>query len=140
MEIFYDIYGNEMSTLFQWDINRTIYVNVWGISKSVFSSDKKTFPAYISNEDGNSYCITGIISDDGSEVRITIPNILLQSDATMHVWYRIAGVYYRIADIPIKKRPKPENYEVMRDFELITGTTLEVATLEETKAYIGVWW
>ena len=112
----FDQYGKTLTSLTQWDINQTLYIENWDYPNPVFH--------FCNTQSTESLPVTGELKD--GTVTVNIPNILLTQAYTIIAYVYIyddnSGRTMRIIRIPVRSKPKPDEYEYE---ENISGLCLE---------------
>lgn len=100
-----DQYGNTISSLTQWDVNQTIYIENW-------EYDAPTFH-FCNKKSTSSFNVTGELINGG--VKADIPNVLLTEAlpiiAYIYVYENDSAKTMYVVRIPVRAKPKPQEYE-----------------------------
>jgi len=110
----YDIHGNTINGLTQWDLNQTIYIEGHGF----------TTPPEIHFCNKNSEKALMVMSEIEDELlKVTIPNQLLIEPYTITLYvYMVNGEDKKTVEytqIPVKARPMPSSFEYVDNIEII---------------------
>ena len=105
-----DSYGKAVTSLTQWDINQTLFIENW-------EYDAPTFHFCNKNSTG-SLPVTGSVNN--GTVTVKIPNILLTEALPITAYVYLyegsdAGKTVYVIRIPVRAKPKPEAYEYEDD-------------------------
>lgn len=102
-----DQYGKAVTSLTQWDINQTLFIENWEYGVPTFHFCNKV--------SANSLSVTGELIND--TVKVKIPNILLTEALPITAYVYLydndndsAKTMY-VVRIPVRAKPKPEEYE-----------------------------
>lgn len=116
----YDLQGNSIDYVTQWDINQVLYIEDW-------KHDEMPIFHFCNKNSKMSLVVVG--EKDENRIKAKIPNILLQEP------YPITAFLYKANDesgttvyatrIPINKKPKPNDYEYEDNAEHISWAKLE---------------
>lgn len=121
----YDQYGNVITRLTQWDINRELRITGY---------DYTTTPIFHFAHNNDEEALTQIGVVDGEYVKVSVPNILLQTAERIIVYIYIhendIGTTVYKLDIPVDPKPKPNDYVYSDNTEVILLSELK-AELEE---------
>ena len=121
----YDQYGNVITRLTQWDINRELRITGY---------DYTTTPIFHFAHNNDEEALTQIGVVDGEYVKVSVPNILLQTAERIRVYIYIhendIGTTVYKLDIPVDPKPKPNDYVYSDNTEVILLSELK-AELEE---------
>ena len=124
----FDVHGNSIDGYTQWDVNQTIYIDDWKYdSTPVFQ---------FCNTKSNEALVTrGSIEEDG-RAKAKVPNILLQEAYPIIVFVYLengeAGNTIYTSQIPVRKKPKPDDYEYKENIEYVSWVKLE----DEARAFM----
>lgn len=123
-----DQYGKAVTSLTQWDVNQTLYIENW-------EYDTPTFH-FCNKSSGSSLVVTGEVNN--GSVRAKIPNILLTEAspivAYVYVYDNDSGRTMFVVRIPVRAKPKPEEYEYEENISGLSLAMLDarISTLIET--------
>lgn len=121
----YDQYGNVITRLTQWDINRELRITGY---------DYTTTPIFHFAHNNDEEALTQIGVVDGEYVKVSVPNILLQTAERIRVYIYIhendIGTTVYKLDIPVDPKPKPNDYVYSDNTEVVLLSELK-AELEE---------
>lgn len=136
----YDSYGNTINHLTQWDINQTVSID-WTLDNAPsfhFCNIDSEYAIVVESEIKNGKAIS------------KIPNILLQSPNTIAVFVyledgdvdKVNGTEISVANIsgrtvctfqiPVRKKPQPQDYEFVENIEYASWVKLE----QDLKEYV----
>ena len=106
-----DQYGKAITSLTQWDTNQILYVEDWEYSTPTFHFSNKSKSKMLA--------VDGELV--GRTLKVRIPNALLTEASPITAYVYIhdeendSGRTISIIRIPVRKRPQPEEYEVVRE-------------------------
>ena len=125
----YDLQGNSMDYVTQWDINQVLYIEDW-------KHDEMPIFHFCNKNSKMSLVVRG--EKDGDRIKAKIPNILLQEPYPVTAFLYMAndesGTTVYVTRIPINKKPKPNDYSYEENIEYVSWAKLEadaIAFLEE---------
>lgn len=121
----FDSEGNQIDHLTQWDVNQELYVEHWNYEHTpVFN--------FCNTKSEMALVVKGSIESDG-RAKCSIPNILLTEHYPISVFVYLesdtAGRTIHISQIPVWKKPKPNDYEYRENIEYISWVKLEAEVL-----------
>ena len=123
-----DQYGKALTSLTQWDVNQTLYIENW-------EHDAPTFH-FCNTQSKKSLPVTGELYNN--TVTVKIPNILLTQAypiiAYVYVYDNDNGRTMYVVRIPVRQKPQPEEYEYEENIDGINLSQLDarISTLIET--------
>jgi hypothetical protein len=123
-----DQYGRAVTSLTQWDVNQTLYIENW-------EHDAPTFH-FCNTQSKKSLPVTGELYN--GTVTVKIPNILLTQAYPIIVYVYVYdndnGRTMYVVRIPVKSKPQPEEYEYEENIDGINLAQLDarISTLIET--------
>lgn len=122
----FDLQENSIDHFSQWDMDQTIYMKDWEcdyIPMFHFSNKKST----------EALVVKGVLENDG-RISASVPNILLQEHYPLIVYIYLedddSSQTVRCIKIPVRKRPKPHDYDYVENIEYINWTKLEKEALD----------
>jgi hypothetical protein len=124
----FDSYGDSIDCFTQWDFNQELYIKDW-------QYDYMPIFHFTNTKSDVALVLKGSIESDG-RAKTNVPNVLLQESypIIVYVYYEEenSGKTIRFSKIPVRKRPKPHDYEYVENVEYINWIKLE----EEARAFI----
>ena len=128
----FDSYGDSINYLTQWDYNRKLVMNLNGydltVAPEIHFSNKKREDALV---------VQSVVSSDNL-VTVDIPNILLQEPYPLLVYVYLTDSNNTSSqktivatEIPVKKRPKPNEYTYIENIDYVTAEQIKQEILEE---------
>lgn len=113
--------GNQIESYTQWDINQVLYIENWNY-------DLTPIFHFCNVKSNEALVVKGEIVEGGF-AKADVPNILLQQHFPLVVFVYLeddeSGKSIYMSQIPIKKRPKPEDYEYVENIEYVSWIRLE---------------
>lgn len=123
-----DSYGNYVKHLTQWDVNQVLYAEYWNY-------DVVPIFHFCNTASEEALVVKGEIINGSAKANI--PNLLLQQPYPITVFVYLedddSGKTIFASEIPVRKKPKPEDYEYVENI----GYTSWVKMEEEIKALIS---
>ena len=124
----FDSYGDSIDCFTQWDFNQELYIKDW-------QYDYMPIFHFTNTKSDVALVLKGSIEPDG-RAKTNVPNVLLQESypIIVYVYYEEenSGKTIRFSKIPVRKRPKPHDYEYTENVEYINWIKLEA----EARAFI----
>ena len=122
----FDLQENSIDHFSQWDMDQKIYMKDWEcdyIPMFHFSNKKST----------EALVVKGVRENDG-RISANVPNILLQEHYPLIVYIYLedddSSQTVRCIKIPVRKRPKPNDYSYVENIEYINWVKLEKQLLD----------
>lgn len=113
-----DQYGNTINHLTQWDYNQKLIVDINGFD---FSDVPAPVVHFCNINSSNTLVVQSIIQEN--KIVVDIPNILLiepyQITAYLYLINNDSGKTIYTIEIPVRKRPKPSDYEYEENIEVV---------------------
>lgn len=125
----FDLEGNSLDCLTQWDINQILYIEWEYNSTPIFH--------FCNTKSDRALVVNGSTKENG-RVKAHIPNILLQESHPIIVFVYLqdddneSGKTVCVSEIPVNKKPKPQNYTYEENIEYISWAKLE----SEARTYL----
>ena len=123
----FDLDGDSIDFLTQWDTNQTLYIEDW-----VY--DETPIFHFCNSKSKQSLVVKG--ETIGTRAKANIPNILLQEShpviAYLYLENDEVGQTIHYTRIPVRRKPKPHDYEYTENIEYISWIKLEA----EARAFI----
>ena len=123
-----DQYGRTITSLTQWDVNQTLYIENWEYETPVFH--------FCNTKSKMSLIVTGEYND--GVLTAKIPNILLTEAYPIIAYLYVyddddSGTTMHVIRIPVRAKPKPEEYEYVENISSLTLARLnaKISTLIE---------
>lgn len=120
-----DSLGNSIDYFTQWDVNQTIYIDDWDY-------DFTPIFHFCNTKSKEALVVKGQIV--GNQIKSSVPNILLQSAYPVIVFVYLendtSGTSIYMSEIPVRHKPKPEDYEYTENIEYVSWVKLEAEAEE----------
>lgn len=124
-----DVYGNKIEYFTQWDVDQTIKIVLHNADENLLNIAPKVHFGNVSRSEA---LVVPSRVEDSETIVVTVPNLILTDPYTMRVYVYITD-YLDVSsqktviriEIPVKKRPRPSDYEYVENIERITWETMK---------------
>lgn len=131
----YDVDGNIVNHLTQWDVDQKLIITVKGFEKSYLSIAPNI---HFGNAKRTEALVVRSTVTNGDTITVDIPNVLLQEPLPLLVYIYVTDAddvssqkTILSTEIPVRKRPKPSNYSYVENIERITANQIKKEIKQE---------
>lgn len=123
----FDLNGNSIDNFTQWDTNQTIYIEDWNYNSTpVFH--------FCNPKSDVALVVKGSIEKD-NRAKVDIPNVFLQEAYPIIIFVYLendtSGKTIYVLEIPVKRKPKPHDYEYTENIDYMSWTKNAMKLLAE---------